>query len=98
MRLIDADVMVRDLKKLSAKQSKRYGQDDISVTLTNAIISDIEAIPTADPQRIEGRWIDRGKDRILRWECSNCGREDTHIYTYCPDCGVRMRNNKGEWN
>lgn len=51
MRLIDADVMVRDLKKLSAKQSKRYGQNDISVTMTNAIIADIEAMPTVEPQR-----------------------------------------------
>lgn len=52
--------------------------------------------PIFEEKRKQGRWIDTG--RTLRWECSNCGRRDNHIYNYCPDCGVRMRNNKGEWN
>ena len=47
-------------------------------------------------QRIKAHWVDTG--RTLRWECSNCGRRDNHIYNYCPDCGAQMRNNKGEWN
>lgn len=37
-----------------------------------------------------GRWIDRGKNMCIRWKCSECGRKDTHIYNYCPDCGALM--------
>ena len=43
----------------------------------------------AEPKH--GRWIDRGKDMCIRWKCSECGRKDTHIYNYCPDCGANMR-------
>lgn len=64
--------------------------------LVDSIEEQLEKLPSAQPQHIEGRWIDTG--RCLRWECSNCGRRDHHIYNYCPDCGARMRNNKGEWN
>lgn len=47
--------------------------------------------PTLDAEPIKrGRWIDRGKDMCIRWKCSECGRKDTHIYNYCPDCGALM--------
>ena len=39
---------------------------------------------------VHGEWIDRGKDKIIRWECSVCGRRDVHIYNYCPNCGADM--------
>lgn len=41
--------------------------------------------------RQTGKWIDRGKDMMIRWQCSSCGRKDTHIYDFCPDCGADMR-------
>lgn len=40
-----------------------------------------------EPERKKGEWIDLGKDKAIRWQCSECGRKDTHIYNYCPDCG-----------
>lgn len=101
MRLIDADVMVRDLKKLSAKQSKRYGQNDISVTMTNAIIADIESIPTVEPQRIKGRWVRKESDLSWWYECSECG--DSPLFDpyehevrspFCPFCGSDMRGDE----
>ena len=47
-------------------------------------------------ERKKGKWIDLGKDRIIRWQCSECGRKDTHIYNYCPDCGAEMRGEANE--
>lgn len=51
----------------------------------------IKDLPPAQPERKKGTWIDLGKDRAIRWQCSECGRKDTHIYNYCPDCGADMR-------
>ena len=97
MRLIDADVMVRDLKKLSAKQSKRYGQNDISVTMTNAIIADIEAMPTVEPQRIKGRWINVTKTGGAElWKCSECGELELEDSYFCPNCGSDNRGDEDE--
>lgn len=48
----------------------------------------------SQPERKKGTWIDLGEDRVICWQCSECGRKDTHIYNYCPDCGADMR--KGE--
>ena len=48
--------------------------------------------PTADVREVvHGEWIDKGEDYMIRWTCSNCGRRDTHIYDFCPDCGADMR-------
>ena len=49
----------------------------------------IEDLPAAE--RKKGEWIDLGKDKAIRWQCSECGRKDTHIYNYCPDCGSDNR-------
>ena len=55
----------------------------------------IDEQPTADVrENVRGEWIDRGKDMMLRWQCSECGRRDTHIYNFCPDCGADMRGDK----
>ena len=101
MRLIDADVMVRDLKKLSAKQSKRYGQDDISVTMTNAIIADVEAMPTVDPQQAIRDAYKHGKSKGItkgfamaqrmkgRWIHDGCDIPHGVDWMHCSVCGRR---------
>lgn len=59
----------------------------------------IDAIPTADvAEVVHGKWIDKGEDYMIRWTCSNCGRRDTHIYNFCPDCGADMRGEPDEKN
>ena len=41
-------------------------------------------------ERPHGEWIDT-RNFPVRWTCSECGRRDTHIYKFCPDCGAKMR-------
>lgn len=45
---------------------------------------------------VHGEWIDKGEDYMIRWTCSNCGRRDTHIYNFCPDCGAKMDERRTE--
>ena len=55
----------------------------------------LPTIPTADVrENVRGEWIDRGKDMTIRWQCSECGRKDMHIYNFCPNCGADMRGDK----
>lgn len=50
-----------------------------------------KSIPSTDiRENVRGEWIDRGKDMTIRWQCSECGRKDTHIYNFCPNCGAQM--------
>lgn len=41
--------------------------------------------------RPKGEWVDKGEDMMIRWKCSECGRNDNHIYNFCPNCGADMR-------
>lgn len=53
--------------------------------------TNISRVPVADVrENVRGEWIDRGKDMTIRWQCSECGRRDTHIYNFCPNCGAEM--------
>lgn len=51
----------------------------------------LEGCDEVEPELKKGRWIDLGEDKAIRWQCSECGRKDTHIYNYCPDCGSDNR-------
>lgn len=48
-------------------------------------------VPSAEVEPVKhGKWIDKGKDKVMRWICPECGRKDKYIYNYCPDCGAKM--------
>lgn len=63
-------------------------------------VDDIEALPTADVQKIKhGKWINSKRGFKLRedYECSLCHSPDgiKHFYSgikynYCPHCGAKM--------
>ena len=77
-RYIDADLLMQ--KWLFRGKSQAIYRDEI------------RSVPTADVvEVVHGEWIDKGEDYMIRWTCSNCGRRDTHIYNFCPDCGADMR-------
>ena len=54
------------------------------------------AVPSAQPERKRGKWIDEAYDFIISGRCSVCGWE-AHLYeddvvgmNYCPNCGAKM--------
>lgn len=53
-------------------------------------ILDAVNVGTPYEERPHGKWIDT-RNFPVRWTCSECGRRDTHIYNFCPDCGAKMR-------
>lgn len=82
-RYIDADKLIDNIKLAELPVISRS-------VLTECLIPNQ---PTADVrENVRGEWIDRGKDMMIRWQCSECGRKDTHIYNFCPNCGAEMRH------
>ena len=53
----------------------------------------IRRLPSAQPERIKGRWIKISPAGI--YECSVCGQnvmtDDIDVYYYCHGCGADMR-------
>lgn len=86
-RYIDADRLIDDIRPFAEYDSNLNNKDWVrrfEVVIDNQ--------PTADVrENVRGEWIDRGKDMTIRWQCSECGRRDTHIYNFCPNCGADMR-------
>ena len=64
------------------------------------IIDIIEGMPSAQPERMRGTWIedDDGWDEVI-WRCSECdavftlvdGTPEENEYYFCPNCGADMR-------
>ena len=54
----------------------------------------IEAVPSAQPERKRGKWINRSFNIIYpeweRYKCSACGGF-SYSYEFCPHCGADMR-------
>ena len=53
-----------------------------------------EILHECESMEKKGEWLDKGKECVIRWTCSECGRRDTHVYNFCPDCGADMREEK----
>ena len=61
----------------------------------DAIVDEIENIPSAEPERHRGEWIEDGHERGFS-ECSKCGYIAVSViterlYNFCPNCGADMR-------
>jgi rubrerythrin len=74
---------------------KRF--DSIPLDKTEEILKlrrDLRALPSAQPQRIKGRWIDKNGNIVSpfweRYECSVCGARSENS-NFCPNCGADMR-------
>lgn len=78
-RYIDANELLRNTI-YNPRHVPYISETDIILAQTSDVV-----------ERKRGTWIDLGKDRAIRWQCSECGRKDTHIYNYCPDCGSDNR-------
>ena len=59
----------------------------------DALVSIIEELPSAQPERKKGRWIDMD-DHVM---CSCCGAAHYGVdRNYCPNCGADMRGGQDE--
>lgn len=88
--------LLSDLKELVAAW-KKYPVMAEQIKGVEAAIGYVEAIPSAQPQRMRGRWepkIDRWGDTLTLTEgynCSECHAWVDGEYSYCPWCGADMR-------
>jgi len=94
MRLIDADVLIEELRDLYKKKGWHYKEIHFS-------LADMEMnvlIPPAVPV-VHGKWIYEGaRGRIPACRCSACGNVENADWAmisgevnYCPHCGADMR-------
>lgn len=59
-----------------------------------AIAEMVMSVPSADVvERKKGEWYDRGS---LSCRCSNCGCKSPEEFSFCPNCGADMRENKSK--
>ena len=72
---------------------KRF--DSIPMEQTTEILllrKDLRDLPTAEPQRIKGKWALQSDDYHEYYECDQCGiavgLDD--IRNFCPNCGAKM--------
>ena len=49
----------------------------------------IENLPSVQPERKMGQWVDDGF--VGQYRCSECDYNSVDEFNYCPDCGADMR-------
>lgn len=89
-RYIDADKAVKRFEEL-------HGNESNLLNMYNAewIVSFIEILPTADVQKVRhGKW---GKKSFCTgfFRCSECCAVWNRTFEYCPHCGAKMTEDKG---
>lgn len=97
MRLIDADTLIKKIKR--AKKAVKLGPMDIyakgTLTGLDYAIYLINNVTTVE-ERKHGHWFDpEDDDGRTAWHCSVCDYVVKTIgfypnYNYCPCCGARM--------
>ena len=78
------------------KDSPAY--KSLSVAFDRCII-ELKRLPSAEPERKKGRWLDsQGKEKYVGYcaECSVCGGWSEYITDFCPNCGARMDGGESE--
>lgn len=105
-RLIYAEDAIEALEALFVKQIKQFDYesyekaDEKTQLVCDGISDSIECVlnlPSAQPQRIKGRWI--GYAGTIGAECSECHKwldviQGTAEMNYCPNCGADMRGDE----
>lgn len=62
---------------------------------TVTIFERLREIPSEQPERKKGRWLDsEGKEKYVGYyaECSACGGWSEYITDFCPNCGAIMKD------
>lgn len=68
------------------------------------IIKDFKNLPSVQPERLKGRWIeshehayiDNGVKEWINWYCSECDAPNSDPTDFCPNCGTDMRSEQND--
>lgn len=96
MRAIDADELIKTIEKICfSPEWARFRADFGSNGERDYIINEIVNAPTIE-ERPTGEWVEHSYGLFYERECSNCGSlvtyiEDFGFYSYCPNCGAKMK-------
>lgn len=87
----------------AVKIAEKYGLANGSALgrhtgLADCIASEILSLPAADVAPVvHGKWGDNGIAGSMLVKCSVCGFDcGANSFSYCPNCGARMRQAKRE--
>ena len=76
------------------------GDGRLALTLNDACdrhIRYIEKLPSAEPERKKGKWIDKSGGIEGSWNyCSVCGEQAIDLYDFCPNCEAYMEETNGK--
>ena len=85
MRLIDADAIELH-EQLEPVDEGRY------VSVRVAYMDDIDALPTAEPEKKTGKWEENNNIGTFKdFTCSECGWDSEGAFNFCPNCGAEMK-------
>lgn len=87
---INRQVALNALNKLDV--SDGVGISSVACSLQEEAIRSIKNLPSAQPERIKGKWLDDCTCSICHWihEDDN-GFALITKYNFCPNCGANMR-------
>ena len=51
----------------------------------------IRRLPSAQPERKTGKWLETDSHEPCWYKCDQCGRLHDFLDNYCPACGADMR-------
>lgn len=78
---------------------KALGSENEAKTLNMACdrhVKFIKKIPSAQPERKKGKWINVFVDGLgyngLEFECSECGKRSAGRTNFCAYCGAQMKS------
>lgn len=83
------------ISRQEALSHKHIVYDDDGIGYSVVRVDEIMALPSVQPTRPTGKWIDIG-DEGLVFKCSLCGNKKTIESNYCPNCGARMAESEGD--
>lgn len=69
--------------------NKKVYIDEYTIAIIDNDAQTIARLPSAQPERLNGRWKGEG---LGDYRCSLCGKVTRHARTnFCPNCGAEMR-------
>ena len=98
--LIRRDDVEKTIRKLCdvCGEDKKYNGIMCGACNLDSFIRVLDDIPSAEPERHRGEWIEDGHERGFS-KCSKCGYIAVSVlserhYNFCPNCGADTRGEK----